>query len=103
MRSRRRRTGRSRSGCVASGAASNSGEGGEDPAAYEPDENGELAESAIKQVASARFGVTTALPGPGRAARDQDGPGEQARRGRPAPGEEGDAADRRPPPRAGRA
>ncbi len=40
------------------GAASNSGEGGEDPAAYEPDGNGELAESAIKQVASARFGVT---------------------------------------------
>jgi len=40
------------------GATSNSGEGGEDPAAYEPDENGELAESAIKQVASARFGVT---------------------------------------------
>ncbi len=40
------------------GAASNSGEGGEDPAAYEPDENGERAESAIKQVASARFGVT---------------------------------------------
>ncbi|MCU0477349.1 MAG: glutamate synthase-related protein [Chloroflexi bacterium] len=40
------------------GAASNSGEGGEDPAAYEPDANGEIAESAIKQVASARFGVT---------------------------------------------
>jgi len=40
------------------GAASNSGEGGEDPASYEPDESGELAESAIKQVASARFGVT---------------------------------------------
>jgi glutamate synthase domain-containing protein 2/glutamate synthase domain-containing protein 1/glutamate synthase domain-containing protein 3 len=40
------------------GAASNTGEGGEDEAWYEPDENGELAESAIKQVASARFGVT---------------------------------------------
>ncbi len=40
------------------GAASNSGEGGEDPASYEPDAGGELAESAIKQVASARFGVT---------------------------------------------
>jgi len=40
------------------GATSNSGEGGEDPASYEPDEHGELAESAIKQVASARFGVT---------------------------------------------
>ena len=40
------------------GAASNTGEGGEDEDWYKPDENGELAESAIKQVASARFGVT---------------------------------------------
>ncbi len=40
------------------GAASNTGEGGEDEAWYQPDEHGELAESAIKQVASARFGVT---------------------------------------------
>jgi glutamate synthase (ferredoxin) len=40
------------------GAASNTGEGGEDEAWYRPDANGELAESAIKQVASARFGVT---------------------------------------------
>ena len=40
------------------GAASNTGEGGEDEAWYRPDEHGELAESAIKQVASARFGVT---------------------------------------------
>ena len=40
------------------GAASNTGEGGEDEAWYQPDERGERAESAIKQVASARFGVT---------------------------------------------
>jgi glutamate synthase (ferredoxin) len=40
------------------GATSNTGEGGEDPAWYQPDETGELAESGIKQVASARFGVT---------------------------------------------
>ena len=40
------------------GAASNTGEGGEDEAWYQPDEHGEMAESAIKQVASARFGVT---------------------------------------------
>jgi glutamate synthase domain-containing protein 2 len=33
------------------GATSNSGEGGEDPASYEPDENGEPAESSVKQVA----------------------------------------------------
>ncbi|HXN41318.1 MAG TPA: glutamate synthase central domain-containing protein, partial [Myxococcaceae bacterium] len=38
---------------------SNTGEGGEDPARYIPDENGDSRRSAIKQVASARFGVTT--------------------------------------------
>ena len=41
------------------GAASNSGEGGEDEARYEPLPNGDSARSAIKQVASARFGVTS--------------------------------------------
>jgi glutamate synthase domain-containing protein 2/glutamate synthase domain-containing protein 3 len=40
------------------GARSNTGEGGEDPARYTPDENGDLRRSAIKQVASGRFGVT---------------------------------------------
>src|SRR3712207_3335005 len=41
------------------GGKSNTGEGGEDPGRYTPDENGDLRRSAIKQVASARFGVTT--------------------------------------------
>ncbi|MGZ0049397.1 glutamate synthase large subunit [Brevibacillus gelatini] len=41
------------------GAKSNSGEGGEDPARYTPDENGDLRRSAIKQVASGRFGVSS--------------------------------------------
>jgi glutamate synthase (NADPH) large chain len=41
------------------GAASNSGEGGEDDARYAPLPNGDSARSAIKQVASARFGVTS--------------------------------------------
>jgi glutamate synthase (NADPH) large chain len=41
------------------GAASNSGEGGEDEARYAPLPNGDSAKSAIKQVASARFGVTS--------------------------------------------
>jgi len=41
------------------GAASNSGEGGEDEARYAPLPNGDSARSAIKQVASARFGVTS--------------------------------------------
>jgi glutamate synthase (NADPH) large chain len=41
------------------GAKSNTGEGGEDPARYTPDPNGDSRNSAIKQVASARFGVTS--------------------------------------------
>ena len=40
------------------GARSNSGEGGEDRARYVADENGDRRASAIKQVASGRFGVT---------------------------------------------
>ena len=41
------------------GGKSNTGEGGEDPARYRPDANGDSRRSAIKQVASARFGVTS--------------------------------------------
>ncbi|WP_239256559.1 glutamate synthase large subunit [Listeria ilorinensis] len=41
------------------GGRSNSGEGGENPARFTPDENGDLRRSAIKQVASGRFGVTS--------------------------------------------
>ncbi|MDQ1745341.1 MAG: glutamate synthase large chain, partial [Pseudonocardiales bacterium] len=41
------------------GARSNSGEGGEDADRYERDANGDLRRSAIKQVASGRFGVTS--------------------------------------------
>ena len=41
------------------GAKSNTGEGGEDPERFTPDENGDLRRSAIKQVASGRFGVTS--------------------------------------------
>jgi glutamate synthase domain-containing protein 2/glutamate synthase domain-containing protein 3 len=40
------------------GGKSNTGEGGEDPGRYIPDENGDSRNSAIKQVASGRFGVT---------------------------------------------
>ena len=39
------------------GGRSNSGEGGEDPVRYTPDGNGDSRRSAIKQVASGRFGV----------------------------------------------
>jgi glutamate synthase domain-containing protein 2/glutamate synthase domain-containing protein 3 len=40
------------------GAKSNTGEGGEDPERYAVDPNGDNRRSAIKQVASGRFGVT---------------------------------------------
>jgi len=41
------------------GGKSNTGEGGEDPERFVPLPNGDSKNSAIKQVASARFGVTT--------------------------------------------
>ncbi|MDO7907190.1 glutamate synthase large subunit [Paenibacillus sp. JX-17] len=41
------------------GGKSNTGEGGEDPSRFKPDANGDLRRSAIKQVASGRFGVTS--------------------------------------------
>jgi len=41
------------------GARSNTGEGGEDYRRFHPDPNGDSRSSAVKQVASGRFGVTT--------------------------------------------
>ncbi len=41
------------------GGRSNCGEGGEDAQRFTPDENGDLRRSAVKQVASGRFGVTS--------------------------------------------
>ena len=41
------------------GGKSNTGEGGEDEDRFKPDARGDLRRSAVKQVASARFGVTT--------------------------------------------
>jgi glutamate synthase domain-containing protein 2/glutamate synthase domain-containing protein 1/glutamate synthase domain-containing protein 3 len=40
------------------GGMSNTGEGGEDPVRYQPSNSGDSLNSAVKQVASARFGVT---------------------------------------------
>jgi len=40
------------------GGKSNTGEGGEDPERFKPFSNGDSARSAIKQIASGRFGVT---------------------------------------------
>ena len=50
--------------------------------------------SAIKQVASGRFGVTDALPRQRRRSADQDRAGRQARRGRPAARQQGRRAHR---------
>ncbi|HEY7050002.1 MAG TPA: glutamate synthase large subunit [Jatrophihabitantaceae bacterium] len=41
------------------GGRSNCGEGGEDARRFTPDDNGDLRRSAVKQVASGRFGVTS--------------------------------------------
>ncbi|MBF0460419.1 MAG: glutamate synthase large subunit [Magnetococcales bacterium] len=41
------------------GGRSNTGEGGEDPTRFKPRPNGDFARSAIKQVASGRFGVSS--------------------------------------------
>jgi len=41
------------------GGRSNTGEGGEDRRRFQPDPNGDLRRSSIKQVASGRFGVTS--------------------------------------------
>jgi glutamate synthase (ferredoxin) len=41
------------------GGKSNTGEGGEDPARFRKDDNGDWRRSAVKQVASGRFGVTS--------------------------------------------
>jgi glutamate synthase domain-containing protein 2 len=40
------------------GGKSNTGEGGEDPLRFTPDPGGDNRRSAVKQVASGRFGVT---------------------------------------------
>jgi glutamate synthase domain-containing protein 2/glutamate synthase domain-containing protein 1/glutamate synthase domain-containing protein 3 len=47
-------------GIQRAGGAANTGEGGEDPAWYAPTASGERHDAKIKQVASARFGVTAA-------------------------------------------
>ena len=47
-------------GIQRAGGSANTGEGGEDPAWYEPGPDGRRHDARIKQVASARFGVTAA-------------------------------------------
>ena len=66
------------------GGKSNTGEGGEEADRFKPLPNGNSMRSAIKQVASGRFGVTAEYLVNSNDDADQDGAGRQARRGRPA-------------------
>ena len=67
------------------GGKSNTGEGGEDPGALHARcRTATRKNSAIKQVASGRFGVTSDYLVNAQRAADQDGAGRQARRRRPA-------------------
>ena len=61
------------------GGRSNSGEGGEDADRFVRDANGDWRNSAIKQIASGRFGVTITYLAQRRGTADQDGPGRQTR------------------------
>ena len=60
--------------------------------------NGDSKNSAIKQVASGRFGVTSDYLVNAQGAADQDGPGRQAGRGRPAARAQGLSVDRQGAP-----
>ena len=68
------------------GGKSNTGEGGEDPQRYKRMADGDSMRSAIKQVASGRFGSQCRISRQCRRDADQDGAGGEARRGRPASG-----------------
>jgi glutamate synthase (NADPH/NADH) large chain len=76
------------------GGKSNTGEGGEDADRYFRDANGDWRNSAIKQVASGRFGVTSNYLANASRTADQDGAGRQARRRRTAARRQGVPVDR---------
>ena len=79
------------------GGRSNTGEGGEDPARYVP----ERTATAPLGDQAGRLGSLRGhdrLPRQRRPAPDQDGPGRQARRGRPAPRPQGRRLHRQDPP-----
>ena len=65
------------------GGMSNTGKGGEDEDRFTRDPNGDLRRSAVKQVASGRFGVTTNYLVNADELQDQDGARRKARRRRP--------------------
>ena len=92
-RSRRRRTRRSRSPSTGSARARTAARAARTRERFRTERN-----SRIKQIASGRFGVTRRVRGVRRRAPDQDRPGLEARRGRPAARPQGDRRDR---PRSG--
>ena len=69
------------------GALSNTGEGGEDPERYAPDGARRDAGSAVKQVASGRFGVTTAYLAAARELEIKIAQGSKPGEGGQLPGE----------------
>ena len=85
------------------GGKSNTGEGGEDPARYEPLPNGDSAQQRDQAGRVGPLRRHQRVPGQRPRAPDQDGPGRQARRGRPAPGLQGLPVDRQDPPLDARA
>jgi glutamate synthase (NADPH/NADH) large chain len=82
---------------------SNCGEGGEDSARYEKDANGDWRRSAVKQVASGRFGVTSEYLVNATDLQIKMAQGRQARRRRAAPGPQGLPVDCESPLRDARA
>jgi glutamate synthase (NADPH/NADH) large chain len=79
------------------GGKSNSGEGGEDADRYERDPNGDSRISAIKQVASGRFGVTSHYLANARELQIKMAQGAKPGEGGQLPGREGVPVDRQDP------
>ncbi len=75
------------------GGKSNTGEGGEDRRRFTPDANGDLRRSAIKQVASGRFGVTASTSSTPTNCRSR-WPRVRTGRGRRTAGSQGLSVDR---------
>ena len=85
------------------GGKSNTGEGGEDPARYFLEANGDSKNSAIKQVASARFGVTSNYLVNARELQIKMAQGAKPGEGGQLPGQEGLSLDRQGAPLDARA
>ena len=89
-------------GIQRAGGAANTGEGGEDPAWYAPGPGRPAPRRADQAGRLGPVRRDRRVPRPRRPARDQDRPGLQARRGRPAARPQGDRLHRRAPPRPAR-